>query len=40
MAAKNPRRPVERGLLIPARVPQPARDGGPDTAPWQAWEGT
>ncbi len=39
VAAKNPRRPVERGLLIPARVPQPARDGGPATAPRQAWEG-
>ena len=38
LAVKNPRRLVLRGLLVPARVPQMARDGRPAVAPRQAWE--
>ena len=37
LAVRNPRRLVPRGLLVPARVPQMARDGGPAAAPRQAW---
>ena len=32
LAVKNPRRLVPRGLPVPARVPQMARDGGPGVA--------
>ena len=39
LAVKNPPRLVPRGLLVRARVPQIARDGGPAAAPRQAWEG-
>ena len=37
LAVRNPRRLVPRGLLVPARVPQMARDGGPAAAARQAW---
>ena len=40
LAAKNPRRLVEHGRMVPARVPQTARHGGPAVAGRQAWEGT
>jgi len=39
LAVKNPRRLVPRGLLVRARVPPMARDGGPAAAPRQTWEG-
>ena len=39
LAVKDLRRLVPRGLPVPARVPQMARDGGPAAAPRQAWEG-
>ena len=39
LAVKNPRRLVPRGLLVRARVPQVARDGGPTATPRRAWEG-
>ncbi len=38
LAVKNPRRLVPRGLLVRARVPPVARDGGPVAAPRRAWE--
>jgi len=38
LTVKNPRRLVRRGLLVRARVPQIARDGGPSAAPRQARE--
>ena len=38
LAVKNPRRLVERGLLVQARVPPLAREGGPAASPRQAWE--
>jgi len=38
LAVKNPRRLVPRGLPVPARVPQMARDGGPAVAARQARE--
>jgi hypothetical protein len=39
LAVKNPPRLVPRGLLVRARIPQMARDGGPAAAPQQPWEG-
>ena len=38
LTVKNPRRLVRRGLLVRARVPQIARDGGPAAAARQARE--
>jgi len=39
LAVKNPPRLVPRGVLVRARVPRIARDGGPAAAPRRAWEG-
>jgi hypothetical protein len=39
LAVKDPPRVVPRGLLVRARVPRLARDGGPAAAPRRAWEG-
>ena len=38
LAVKDPPRVVPRGLLVRARVPRTARDGGPAAAPRRAWE--
>jgi hypothetical protein len=38
LAVKNPRRLVERALLVQARVPPFVHDAGPAASPRQAWE--